>query len=70
MVTKSGKHHYTCEFRLYEPDGTLIYEDKHYTFVTKDPEEYIRSHKAGYIHRRAEFTHIIDLDKEDSHDQG
>lgn len=66
MVTKSGKHHYTCEFRLYESDGTLIYEDRHYTFVTKDPMEYIRKHETGYTHRRAEFTHIVDLDKEES----
>lgn len=62
MVTKSGKHHFTCEFRLYEPDGTLIYEDRHYTFVTKDPDEYIYKHRVGYIHRRAEFTNVIDLD--------
>ena len=65
MVTKSGKHHYLCIFRLYEPDGSLIYEDKQYKFVAKDPLAYVQKHETGFIHRRAEFTSIIDLDKEE-----
>jgi hypothetical protein len=64
MVTKTGKHHFKCDFRTFLSDGTLAYECIDWAFTTKDADAYmqklIREYGAKGI--RAELTNIEQMD--------
>ena len=64
MVTKSGKHHFKCDFSTVLQDGTLAYRCEDWTFTATDAEAYIQRSKAAYAAHniRAVFENLIDLD--------
>ena len=66
MKTKSGKSHFQCEFRTYNANGDLKYEDLDHRFTAFNAEDYIKRSKARYgIHGyTAEFKNVVNLDEE------
>lgn len=64
MITKSGKHHFRCDFSTYLPDGTLAYKCEGWTFTTADADAYMQKLKAEYgAHQiTAAFENLVDLD--------
>lgn len=66
MKTKSGKSHFTCEFRTYDSSGKLKYEHLDHSFIALNAEDYInRSVKRYGAHGyTAEFKNVVNLDEE------
>lgn len=64
MITKSGKHHYKCDFSTYLRDGTLEYRREGFTFIARDAGDYIQRSKDAYAAHdiTAVFENLIDLD--------
>lgn len=69
MKTRSGKNHYVCVFRIWDACGNLIHVNPDYRFTTSDPQKYIDTHVKRYPkYMRIEFTGLVNLDKEVSHE--
>lgn len=66
MKTKTGKSHFVCEFRTYDSNGNLRYEDTNHKFTAFSAKEYIdRSVKRYGSHGyTAEFKNVVNLDEE------
>ena len=64
MVTKTGKHHFTCKSRFMDRDGNVRYSNDAFTFVSSNADDYLSklmvSYAAHGIH--AEFWDLVDLD--------
>lgn len=66
MKTKTGRSHFICEFRTYDSNGNLRYEDTNYTFTAISAKDFInrtvkRYGAHGYT---AEFKNVVNLDEE------
>lgn len=67
MVTKSGRHHFSCKLSTYLADGTLAYSCENYTFTSFDADDYIKRSADSYAADgiRAVYENVIDLDDEE-----
>lgn len=66
MKTKSGKSHFTCEFRTYDAAGNLRYENVNHKFLAANLEGYLAWASAPYIANgmTVEFKNVVNLDAE------
>lgn len=66
MKTKSGKSHFACEFRTYDSNGVLRYEDTSHKFTAFSAKEYIEQSikRYGSFGYTAEFKNVINLDED------
>lgn len=65
-TTKSGRHHYKCEFRLYNSSGNLTYENVEHKFTAINGIEHITRNVKRYAAHgmTAVFANVVDLDKD------
>lgn len=65
MKTKSGKSHFVCEFRTYDADGNLFYENTTHRFIAADAQKYIDGVVKRYpkLGMTAEFKNVVNLDE-------